>query len=245
MTTTLRYGMTSAAVKQLQQRLKTVGTFDYRTATGYFGNSTKEAVTQFERRNHLKADGIADPTMQALLARQVSSFHPAPATGTTGWKTAKEPVGDYRRISFRGVTVNVRTQQMILRAEKYAKAMGVKVPFAIAQGSYNRGGVSASAGTHDGGGALDIRTRDHSAGQIPLMVKAMRMAGFAAWSRDARDGFSPHIHAIAIGDREASPIAKRQVQSYFAGRNGLKNNAADRDARAVGRPIPDWARRYD
>jgi hypothetical protein len=141
------------------------------------------------------------------------------------------------------VTVNVRTREMLLRAEHYAKAMGVKVPFALAQGSYNPGAVTKSAGTHDRGGALDIRTRDHAASQLPRMVKALRMAGFAAWTRDARDGFAPHIHAVAIGDRQLSPSAARQVPSYFAGRNGLRNQAADRDA-AVGRPVPDWARRY-
>jgi hypothetical protein len=243
MSTTLRVGTSSTAVKQLQQRLKAVGTFDYPTATGYFGSYTKEAVMQFERRNKLKVDGVADPAMQALLARQTSNFQPAPTSSAT-WKTAAAPASDYRRISFRGVTMNGRTKEMILRAEKYAKSMGVKVPFVVSQGSYNRGGVSASAGTHDGGGALDIRTRDHVASQVPGMVKALRMAGFAAWSRDARDGFTPHIHAVAIGDRELSASARNQVQSYFAGRNGLRNQGLDRDRSTAGRPIPDWAQRF-
>ncbi|MBL8935887.1 MAG: peptidoglycan-binding protein [Archangium sp.] len=243
MTTTLRPGMTSASVRVLQQRLKAVGTFDYPKATGFYGGYTREAVSQFERRNHLKVDGIADPAMQALLAKKAAGTK-APAKPAT-WQTAAEPAHDYRRVNFRGVTVNVRTQQMLLRAEKYAKAMGVKVPFGLAQGSYNPGGVTQSGGTHDRGGALDIRTRDHSPGGVVLMVKALRQAGFAAWSRDSRDGFSPHIHAVAIGDRQLSAAAANQVQSYFAGRNGLRNNAPDRDRATAGRPIPNWARRYD
>lgn len=33
----------------------------------------------------------------------------------------------------------------------------VKQKLDVSQGGYNRGGVSASAGTHDGGGVLDLR----------------------------------------------------------------------------------------
>ncbi len=246
MTTTLRPGMTSASVRLLQQRLKVVGTFDYPKTTNFYGNYTREAVSQFERRNHLKVDGIADPAMQALLEKKAAAAKAPAAPVTPGtWQTAAEPAHDYSKVTFRGVKMNVRTQQMLLRAEKYAKAMGVKVPFVLPQGSYNPGGVTQSGGTHDRGGALDIRTRDHSARGVVLMVKALRQAGFAAWSRDSRDGFAPHIHAIAIGDRQLSDAAANQVKSYFAGRNGLRNQAPDRDRGTAGRPVPNWARRYD
>lgn len=181
MTTTLRPGMTSASVRLLQQRLKAVGTFDYPKTTTFYGNYTREAVSQFERQNHLKVDGIADPAMQALLAKKAAAATAPAAPVTPGtWQTAAEPGHDYRKVTFRGVKMNVRTQQMLLRAEKYAKAMGVKVPFVLPQGSYNPGGVAASGHTHDGGGALDIRTRDHSPRGVVLMVKALRQAGFAA-----------------------------------------------------------------
>ena len=59
------------------------------------------------------------------------------------------------------------------------------------------------------------------------MVAAMRLAGFAAWYRPAGalgPGSVPHIHAIAIGDAELSPAARRQIdgpEGYFRGLDGL------------------------
>lgn len=59
------------------------------------------------------------------------------------------------------------------------------------------------------------------------MVMALRYAGFAAWFRDTGDlgPQSPaHVHAIAVGDRELSPAAQKQVTGeggYFQGMDGL------------------------
>ena len=59
------------------------------------------------------------------------------------------------------------------------------------------------------------------------MLLALRTAGFAAWLRaedELYDGSVIHIHAITIGDIEASPIAQEQVSSefgYLHGYNGL------------------------
>ena len=149
------------------------------------------------------------------------------------------PPSDYHRVVFRGERMNVRTKVMLQRAELYKGG----APFTVTQGSYSKG-VAASAGTHDGGGALDVSVRGKSQAEINRMVKALRRAGFAAWQRTPADGFSPHIHAIAIGDREAAPLAKQQMQSYFAGRSGLRGNAPDRN-RALGRPDPTWAKKFD
>ena len=96
---------------------------------------------------------------------------------------------------------------------------------------------------HDGGGAVDLRVGGLSRATQLKFVKALRMAGFAAWSRGHNDGFAPHIHAVAIGDREASAPAKSQVREYFHGGDGLVGNHADYDA-AVGRPYPSWAKKY-
>lgn len=102
----------------------------------------------------------------------------------------------------------------------------------ITQGSY-RGDVALSFGTHAGGGAVDISIRDPNQESVmlwdeaELMVIALRYAGFAAWFRDTGDlgPQSPaHIHAIAVGDRELSPAAQKQVTGeggYFQGMDGL------------------------
>lgn len=157
---------------------------------------------------------------------------------------AIEPAADYSRVRFRGVTLNARTRTMIETAEKYAQSMGINASFSLTQGSYNKGGVAASAGTHDGGGAVDFSVNAYSNTQEMKVVRALRMAGFAAWPRTTSEGFSGnHIHAIAIGDREAAPLAKQQMAAYFSGKNGLSGNGADTGA-SVGRPYPDWAAGY-
>lgn len=128
------------------------------------------------------------------------------------------------KVKFRGHTFDARTVQMILWAEKKA---GFK--FSIAQGSYNTGGVAASAGTHDGGGAVDFSTRlILTAAKRDKMLKALKDAGFAAWYRTKSQGFtSNHIHAIAIGCRDLAPLAKSQVLAFDKNRDGLKSNDKD------------------
>jgi hypothetical protein len=47
--------------------------------------------------------------------------------------------------------------------------------------------------------------------------------------RTEADGFDEHIHNNLIGDEPAADVARAQVVSYRQGRNGLANNAYDRD----------------
>ncbi|MEW4282834.1 peptidoglycan-binding protein [Priestia koreensis] len=80
--TTLKYGMKSQDVKQLQQSLKNKGYFSAGTTT-YFGSITKDALMKFQRANHLSADGIAGKnTYRALLSgATVSSSTKVSSTG--------------------------------------------------------------------------------------------------------------------------------------------------------------------
>lgn len=237
----LRDGETGDKVLRLQKRLKKAGYFEGR-ATGTFDASTRAAVSSFEKAKGLRQDGVADYHMRELLAAAVKK----PEAAVDGdWKTAPKPPSDYRRVTSHGVVMNVRTRTMVERAERYLKAQGIDVTFQMSQGSYDNRN-KGSGGTHDRGGALDIRIVMYSTATADKMVKALRQAGFAAWRRGVGDGFGPHIHAIAIGDREASSAAKSQVQAYFAGRNGLKNNGRDIHLTSVGhnvgRPVPNWAK---
>jgi hypothetical protein len=96
------------------------------------------------------------------------------------------------------------------------------------QGSYNRGGVAASAGTHDGGGAVDIKVSHLSGHERQIIVREMRRVGFAAWLRTpAQSNWPYHVHAIAIGQADLSSGARAQVEDYKRGRNGLARH--DRD----------------
>lgn len=157
--------------------------------------------------------------------------------GGTPVPTTGEPAHNYTRTTYGGRTVNQRTKVMLQDA---ARLFGG--PLVLTQGSYNRGGVAASAGTHDGGGVVDISVSGMTAARRSALVQCLRRAGFAAWLRTPSQGFSYHIHACAIGDREMASGAKNQVQAYFNGRDGLARNGADTNPP---RPWPTWANKYN
>lgn len=135
------------------------------------------------------------------------------------------------RPSWRGRTnVDALTIAALEQAEEYAGH-----EFAITQGSY-QSSVSASAGTHDRGGALDLAwTGD------PDDVRALRRAGFAAWHRSPAQGpWGHHIHAVVVDHPDLAPSAARQVVAYRNGRNGLANNGPDDGPRLNPIPVFDW-----
>lgn len=126
-------------------------------------------------------------------------------------------------ILFEGFRMDARTRDMIVEARRICVA-----PLFITQGGFNAGGVAASAGTHDGGGALDIRARNLTKAQIAEAVQRLRQVGFAAWHRTPDQGnWVEHIHCIAVGCPSLSRGAANQVTAYHNGRNGLANNRAD------------------
>lgn len=124
-------------------------------------------------------------------------------------------------------------------AEANLRAIGALPPGGtirglITQGSYNTS-VSASGGTHSGGGALDVV---YSLVNSDRKLAAWRNAGIAMWARRRWEGpWSDHGHGIVIGCVHASASAKRQVTSYRNGRNGLRSNGPDTGPRV---PIISW-----
>lgn len=111
----------------------------------------------------------------------------------------------------------------LLQAEKLAH-----LPARPTQGGYNRNGVSASGGTHDGGAVVDLSVVGWSHNQRVRMVLWMRKCGWAAWLRSPTQGNWPwHIHGVRIGDLSASQVARAQVISYRNGRNGLASRVRD------------------
>jgi SLT domain-containing protein len=125
--------------------------------------------------------------------------------------------GDGARVGFRGVSLDRRTRAMCLASEaKLGKRMS------YFQGSWS--GAAASAGTHAGGGAVDTGPASYKTSG------AMRASGFAAWARGPKFGsgsFSPHVHGIAVGNRNLSGPAAAQVKAFQAGRDGLAGNRPD------------------
>ncbi len=133
----------------------------------------------------------------------------------------------YERVGVGAVTLNRRSVCMLKEAQRIGD-----FTLRLTQGSYNAGGVAASAGTHDGGGTFDASVRGLSATQITHRVRSLRKAGWAAWHRLLLPGtWPPHIHAVAIGDKELAPLARSQVRAYKDGRNGLASNGTDNGPR--------------
>lgn len=130
----------------------------------------------------------------------------------------------YERTTWHGKTVDHRSKYLLELVEK-------KLGFELYchQGSYNTA-VSQSAGTHDGGGAIDVSIRplNSSTNRAEEIVKVLRQFGWAAWWRHPWQGdWGDHIHAVECGNRLLSDGARWQVEEYKAGRNGLASRSAD------------------
>lgn len=129
------------------------------------------------------------------------------------------------KVKWRGVTVDDQTAEMLSELDKL---VGPYVTIDPTQGSYSTA-VGASAGTHAGGGAVDLAVRQLSPFQVNLVVFLARRLGFAAWHRAASEGpWAAHIHMVNKTARGLSPSAARQVKSYLNKRNGLANNGPDK-----------------
>ncbi len=123
------------------------------------------------------------------------------------------------RVSWRGVTLDERTRDMLVEAERLC---GVKlVP---TQGSYSTS-VGASAGTHAGGGAVDLSDRGHNAEVRRKVVTALWKVGFVAAHRTSPPFSGSHYHAIAIDCPDLSASAARQVREMSSGGDGLVGSA--------------------
>ncbi|MGJ6980016.1 hypothetical protein ACSDQ9_05725 [Aestuariimicrobium soli] len=121
--------------------------------------------------------------------------------------------------TFRGCSCLVEWWPIV---QRLAVARGlVQQQLDVSQGGYNRGGVAASAGTHDGGGVLDLR--QYSDGVIRLL----RELGAAAWHRTPAQGFIHHTHLVLVGCPHVSSGAAAQVVQYRQGLNGLAGRGPD------------------
>jgi hypothetical protein len=124
--------------------------------------------------------------------------------------------------------VNYRGRLMDRKTMAFLQAMEAKLgyPLTVIQGCYNAGAVSASAGTHDGGGVVDLVSWD-----ARRKVRAARELGAFAWFRPDLPGvWGEHIHLGVRDHGRLSPAAKSQQTAYDAdpARNGLASNAMDR-----------------
>lgn len=127
-------------------------------------------------------------------------------------------------VEYKGKRFDARTASMLREVERLTG----RADLVYTQGSYS-GSVGASAGTHDGGGAVDVSVSNlNGNAEIRPVVRAMRRVGFAAWYRPTIAGlWNEHIHGIAANCRDLAPAARAQVDEYRAGGDGLKGDAPD------------------
>jgi peptidoglycan hydrolase-like protein with peptidoglycan-binding domain len=199
------------SVLLVEQALQAKGLLASTYVDGYFGTTTITAYSQYQKSlgyTGIDASGLPGKTSLEQLGE--------------GRYTVTAAVSAGSRIAYRGVTTNTRTKAMLLAAEGIA---GITV--SLTQGGYNPGGVDASAGTHDGGGALDISVSGMSSTTRTKLLTALRKVGFAAWYRTPAQGFDYHIHAMAISDPDLSSGAQHQTGDYYLGMNGLAGRGAD------------------
>jgi hypothetical protein len=124
------------------------------------------------------------------------------------------------RTTFEGRRTTTRTVQMI---KEVRRLTGFRLP--ITQGGYNKGGVSASAGTHDRD-AADLGTGNLNGDQCRRVESKAWAVGFAGWWRRAVRGlWGQHHHLIPRGG-DLSAGARRQVVAADQGRNGLASNSS-------------------
>lgn len=199
-------------VKVVEAALDAKGHLDADLVDGHYGSTTITAYGAWQRSlgyTGLDANGLPGPTSLTKLGED---------QGFTVDRAVS--VGDSSD-SYGGKRVNTRTKNMLAAAD--AK---LSWNLTLTQGSYNTGNPD-SAGTHDGGGVVDIAVGSMSTNERWQTVKALRAVGFAAWLRTPEQGFDYHIHANAVADPDMSGSAQAQVHDYFFGKNGLANHAAD------------------
>ncbi|WP_018658081.1 peptidoglycan-binding domain-containing protein [Actinomadura flavalba] len=208
-----------ASVQQVESALRARGLLAASYVDGHFGTKTIEAYAAYQRSlgyTGLDASGL--PGLTSLRSLGADTY------------TVVRTLTPGARVTYRGATMNARTKAMLGRAESLLGRSLV-----VTQGSYNPGGDPSSAGTHDGGGALDLSVSGMSAATRTTVVRTLRKVGFAAWLRTAAQGdWADHIHAIAISDTDQSPGARNQAGDYYLGQNGLSGRGPD-DGPAVTR----------
>ncbi|QKW40188.1 peptidoglycan-binding protein [Actinomadura sp. NAK00032] len=201
-----------ASVLLVERALRDRNLLDEQWVDGYFGTTTIAAYSKYQKSlgyTGLDANGLPGKTSLTKLG--------------TGRFTVTRTLAPGARVSFGGAVVNTRTRDMLVEAERL---LGRKL--ALDQGSYNPGGDPTSAGTHDGGGVVDVSVQGMSAATRTSVARALRRVGFAAWVRSPQQGDWPwHIHAAAISDTDLSTQAQHQTGDYYLGLNGLADHGPD------------------
>ncbi|WP_433330700.1 peptidoglycan-binding domain-containing protein [Spirillospora sp. CA-294931] len=216
------------SVLLVERALKDRRLLDKKWVDGYFGSETVAAYTKYQRSlgfTGLGTNGL--PGKKSLVKLGAGRFR------------VTNVIEPGTRASTGGFVLNARTRSMLAEAKRLLGRNLV-----LEQGSYNPGGDPTSAGTHDGGGVVDISVKGMSAATRTVVARELRRVGFAAWVRSPAQGNWPwHIHAAAINDTDLSGQAQHQVGDYYLGRNGLANRGPDDGPKVTIRTWEEYKRR--
>ncbi|WP_462418618.1 peptidoglycan-binding domain-containing protein [Kytococcus sp. Marseille-QA3725] len=215
-------------VRLVEEALADRGLLEPEVVDGHYGTTTLQAYRRFQEElglRDLAANGIPGRKSLGVLAE--------------GRFTVTQPIDLGARTTVGGHVFNQRTMDMLRAAERLFGR-----PFGYTQGSYAEGEDGTSAGTHDGGGAVDIDAVDLSGQEREKALVALRSVGFAAWLRtpDQHPEWDFHLHGIAVGDTDLPEVAAEQVCAYYEGRNGLVSDLPD-DGPAVEKVLWEEYRR--
>ncbi|TDB93503.1 peptidoglycan-binding protein [Actinomadura sp. 7K534] len=217
-----------ASVLLVERALRDRNLLDAQWVDGHFGTTTVAAYAKYQKSlgyTGLDANGLPGKTSLAKLG--------------AGRFTVTRVIGPGARVSTGGVIVNTRTRDMLAEAERLLGR-----DLVLDQGSYNPGGDPTSAGTHDGGGVVDISVEGMGPAARTAAARALRRVGFAAWVRSPGQGDWPwHIHAAAISDTDLSSQAQHQTGDYYLGLNGLAGRNPDDGPQVAIRTWEEYQRR--
>ncbi|GAB3958816.1 peptidoglycan-binding protein [Actinoallomurus acanthiterrae] len=201
-----------ASVLLVERALRDRHLLDKKWVDGSFGTTTVAAFAKYQKSlgyKGLQASGL--PAKTSLVKLGAGRFK------------VTHVIEPGARVHIGKFVINTRTRSMLNEAQRL---LGRKL--VLDQGSYNPGGDPTSAGTHDGGGVVDVDVKGMSSATRVAVARALRRVGFAAWVRNPKQGNWPwHIHAAAISDTDLSSQAQNQIGDYYLGLNGLANRGPD------------------
>ncbi|MBT2231918.1 peptidoglycan-binding protein [Nonomuraea sp. NEAU-A123] len=217
-----------ASVLLVEQALRDRQLLDAKWVDGYFGSTTVTAFAKYQKSlglTGLDANGLPGKTSLTKLG--------------TGRFKVTNVIDSGARVSTGGFVINTRTRSMLAEAKRL---LGRNLK--LDQGSYNPGGDPTSAGTHDGGGVVDISVEGMSSATRTSVVRTLRLVGFAAWVRNPQqDDWPWHIHAAAISDPALAGQAQHQIGDYYLGLNGLAGRGPDDGPKVTIRTWEEYQRR--
>ncbi len=191
----------ATSVKRVEAALQRRGLLAKQSVDGYFGTATIKAWGKFERNQKQTSRWTRNglPGLAELQSLGKGRFR-LTNTIDVGRKITLASVANGGNSDDGADVVNKRTQSMFLEAQENMRKNSKRGwDMTIVQGGYcGAACADASAGTHNGGGAIDIRTWDTDNAGVNNRLAALKRVGFAAWYRPWGD--NAHIHAIAIND---------------------------------------------